>query len=150
MKKYLIVLAILSLTLINCEKDDICVEATTPNLIVVFKDFENQTAFKELSSLTYWINEKDSIVLNQTIDSIAFPVDLTQNNTQYIFKTSDLKDTLNLVYTRKDIFVSRSCGYKTIFEGLQNTSNSTNWIKDITINNTTIENETAAHITIFH
>jgi hypothetical protein len=150
MKKYLIVLAILSLTLINCEKDDICVEATTPNLIVVFKDFENQTDFKELSSLTYWINEKDSIVLNQTIDSIAFPVDLTQNNTQYIFKTSDLKDTLNLVYTRKDIFVSRSCGYKTIFEGLQNTSNSTNWIKDITINNTTIENETAAHITIFH
>ena len=50
----------------------------------------------------------------------------------------------------RDIFVSRSCGYKTIYEDFQLDNSTINWIKDISSNNTTIENETAAHISISH
>jgi len=46
MRKYLILLFILSLTLINCEKDDICIETTTPKLIVVFYNNEIPDAKK--------------------------------------------------------------------------------------------------------
>jgi len=150
MKKYSTLIILALILMLSCEKDDICVETTTPRVIILFNNFDEPENSKELSSLTFWVNENDSIVLNQTIDSLAFPIDLTQNSTQYIFKTNNIKDTINLEYNRKDIFVSRSCGYKTIFEEVQNKSNTFNWMKDITINQTTIENETAAHITILH
>ena len=150
MKKYSTLIILALILMLSCEKDDICVETTTPRVIILFNNFDEPENSKELSSLTFWVNENDSIVLNQTIDSLAFPIDLTQNSTQYIFKTNNIKDTINLEYNRKDIFVSRSCGYKTIFEELKNKSNTFNWMKDITINTTTIENETAAHITILH
>jgi len=150
MKKYSTLIILALILMLSCEKDDICVETTTPRVIILFNNFDEPENSKELSSLTFWVNENDSIVLNQTIDSLAFPIDLTQNSTQYIFKTNNIKDTINLEYNRKDIFVSRSCGYKTIFEEVQNKSNTFNWVKDITINQTTIENETAAHITILH
>ncbi|MFD0762387.1 DUF6452 family protein [Lutibacter aestuarii] len=150
MKKYSTLIILALILMLSCEKDDICVETTTPRVIILFNNFDEPENSKELSSLTFWVNENDSIVLNQTIDSLAFPIDLTQNSTQYIFKTNNIKDTINLEYNRKDIFVSRSCGYKTIFEEVQNKSNTFNWVKDITINQTTIENETATHITILH
>lgn len=150
MRKYLILLFILSFTLINCEKDDICVEATTPKLIVVFYNDSIPADKKKVDSLTVWADENGKIYENKLIDSIAIQLDLTQNSTLYQFKSGALIDTINFTYDRKDVFVSRSCGYKTIFENLQIESRSANWIKNDTIKNTTIYNETAIHLSIFH
>ena len=143
-------LFILSFTLINCEKDDICIEATTPKLIVVFYNDSIPADKKKVDSLTVWADEKGKIYENRSIDSIAIPLDLTQNSTLYKFKSGALIDTINFTYDRKDVFVSRSCGYKTIFENLQIEIRSANWIKNDTIKNTTIDNETAVHLSIFH
>ena len=63
--------------------------------------------------------------------------------------TGTFIDEISFNYNRNDIFVSRSCGYKTIFENLS-IQTSNNWIKDNLINNSTIENETSAHINIYH
>ncbi|WP_372769035.1 DUF6452 family protein [Lutibacter sp.] len=150
MKKYLILLFILSFTLINCEKDDICIEATTPKLIVIFYNDSIPADKKKVDSLTVWADENGKIYENKLIDSIVIPLNLTQNSTLYQFKSGALIDTINFTYDRKDVFVSRSCGYKTIFENLQIESRSANWIKNDTIKNTTINNETAVHLSIFH
>lgn len=150
MRKYLILLFILSFTLINCEKDDICIETTTPKLIVVFYNNEIPAEKKDVASLTVSADGKGNIYENKSLDSIAIPLDLSQNSTLYIFKSGALIDSVNFTYVRKDVFVSRSCGYKTIFENLKIESRSSNWIKNDTLKNTTIDNETAVHLTIFH
>ncbi len=150
MRKYLILLIILSFTLINCEKDDICIETTTPKLIIVFYNNDIPTTKKVVTLLTVSADEKGNIYENKSLDSIAIPLDLTQNNTLYKFKSGTIIDTINFTYERKDVFVSRSCGYKTIFENLKIESRSANWIKNDTIKNTTIDNETETHLSIFH
>lgn len=150
MRKYLILLFILCFSLINCEKDDICIETTTPKLIIVFYNDTIPTEKKEVTSLTVWADGKENVYGNESLDSIAIPLDLTQNSLLYKFKSDTIEDVLKFTYDRKDIFVSRSCGYKTIFENLQIESRSSNWIKNDTIKNTTIDNETTIHLTIFH
>ena len=150
MRKYLILLFILSFTLINCEKDDICIETTTPKLIVVFYDNAIPAEKKEVSVLTVWAEGQANLYDKKSTDSISIPLDLTQNRTTYIFDNKTIKDTIEFTYERKDVFVSRSCGYKTIFENLQIESRSANWIKNDTLKNTTIDNETAIHLSIFH
>lgn len=150
MRKYLILLVILSFTLINCEKDDICIETTTPKLIIVFYNNDIPATKKAVASLTVSADSLGNLYENQSIDSIAIPLDLTKNSTFYKFKSGSIIDSINFTYERKDVFVSRSCGFKTIFENLQIASRSANWIKNDTIKNSTIENETATHLTIYH
>ena len=150
MKKYITLIIVSIFTISSCEKDDICVESNTPSLIIRFYDNDLQTEIKQVIGLTVWADEKDSLYVNQALDSIVIPLDLTKDNTLYKFSTNSIEDEINFTYTRSDIFVSRSCGYKTIFENLQIDSNTDNWIKNININNSTIDNETTAHITIFH
>lgn len=150
MKKYFTIIILIFLTILSCEKDDICIDDTTPNLVILFHDNETQTDLKQISNLTVWAINNDSIYINESLDSIAAPLNLNQNTTTFILANNLVNDTITFSYNRIDIFVSRSCGYKTLFDNLQIDSNTTNWIKNISINNTLIENDTAAHITIFH
>ena len=150
MKKYITLLILLSFTLINCEKDDICVEPITPKLIIVFYSDSIPANNKKVDSLTVWAEDNVNVYENKFVDSIAIPLDIIQNSTIYQLKSGTKIDTLNFTYDRKDVFVSRSCGYKTIFENFQIESRTANWIKNDTIKNSTIDNETAAHLTIFH
>ncbi len=150
MKKTLIIFILLIASFLSCEKDDICIDATTPNLIILFYNDTARTALKKIPYLTVWSENKDSIYKRMSLDSISIPLDLTKDNTVYKFSDSTIVDKINFSYTRKDVFVSRSCGYKTIFENLTIASDSINWIKEIKIINPTIDNETAAHIAIYH
>ncbi|MDF1518532.1 MAG: DUF6452 family protein [Lutibacter sp.] len=150
MRKYLILLFILSFTFINCEKDDICIETTTPKLIIVFYNDTIPDTKKAVTSLTVSADSLGNIYENQSLDSIAIPLDLTKNSTLYKFKSGTITDSINFTYDKRDVFVSRSCGYKTIFENLQIESRTANWIKNDTLKNTTIDNETATHLNIFH
>lgn len=150
MKKYITILLVSFVAILSCEKDDICLEETTPNLIIRFYDNDLQTEFKQVSGLTVWADGMDTIYLNQTLDSIVIPLDLTKDNTLYKFSANEIEDEINFTYSRNDIYVSRSCGYKTIFENIQIDSNTSNWIQNISINNSIIDNETSAHISIFH
>ena len=152
MKKYSTLIVLSIFTFFSCEKDDICIETTTPSLVIRFYNNDIQTQLKQIQLDSVWeINlygiEKYKDI---SIDSIAIPLDLNKNETTYILENNSVKDTIKFNYNRSDIFVSRSCGYKTIFEGLQIESTTSNWIKNISINNTIIENDTTAHISIFH
>ena len=99
---------------------------------------------------------------------MALPLKINENLTKYkfIFNTKAenpsliAEDDLTINYTRKDEFVSRACGFKTLFE--MNASNqnqvilnenpgitSGNWIKDIQIIQPKIYSENETHIKIF-
>ena len=76
MKKYF-TLIVLSLTLVlSCEKDDICLENTTPNLILKFYDFEKDTIVKKV--LIDSIKAIDNAIIEgytkKTLDSILIPL----------------------------------------------------------------------------
>lgn len=152
MKKYILVLLSSFILVLSCEKDDICIEDTTPNLILKFVDFDNDTIVKQITI--------DSIkALNATIiesfndaerDSISIPLNFNENTTTYEISANGTSDTIVFNYHRNDVFISRSCGYITIFEDLEIERTTNHWIKGFTINYTTIDNDTISHISIFH
>jgi hypothetical protein len=158
MKKNIIYIFLIALVFNACEKDDICLLPTTPKLILRFYDNADNTKFKSVPNLSIIAASKtDSLYTNQNLDSIAIPLNVNGTQTIYKLKTSstgNLADnkynTLTLNYTTEEIFVSRSCGFKTIFKNVTITSDN-GWFQSFTPNTiTTIENENNAHIKIFH
>lgn len=158
MKKNIIYIFLIALVFNACEKDDICLLPTTPKLILRFYDNADNTKFKSVANLSIIAASKtDSLHTNQNVDSIAIPLNVNGTQTIYKLKTSstgNLADnkynTLTLNYTTEEIFVSRSCGFKTIFKNVTITSDN-GWFQSFTPNTiTTIENENNAHIKIFH
>ena len=136
-------------TILSCEKDDICIDATTPNLIIRFYDNTDKTVLKSVPSLYVWAVDKDSTQINVSVDTLVIPLNTMQDLSNYKFSSNSIIDDITLTYTRNDEFVSRSCGYKTIFDNLSITTTS-NWILDSEIINSTVNNETSAHLYIYH
>lgn len=152
MKRYITLLVLAFVLIISCEKDDICLENTTPNLMLKFYDFENDTLVKTIKIDSIRVLNK-ALISNytaQSFDSILIPLDVNQYATSYQITSGNLTDTIYFSYDRNDIFVSRSCGYKTNFENLTIDSTTNNWIKAYNINTTIIDNDTTAHINIYH
>ena len=149
MKKYSIVLSLIILLTNGCEKDDFCIEEVTPNLILRFYDVTNPSNTLAADGLTIWPEGRDSIVVNQTLDSIAIPLDVNNEQTIYNFSSGAAIDQITIYYTVNEIFVSRSCGYKAEFSNLLAIPTNS-WIEYIEQLTTTFENESAAHIQIYH
>ena len=140
------------MAIFSCEKDDICIESTTPNLKIKFFNNEDREASKTLNIKFLWTENKDSIseFSNKAVDSLLLPMNLMENHTTFIIENDIGIDTIKIDYDRKDVFVSRSCGYKVIYESMNVSKLTSNWIKALEINNSTIENENDTHIHIFH
>lgn len=161
MNKRFLILIIFTLALISgCEKDDICLSPTTPKLILRFYDNANQTTLKSAARLSIWADGKDTIsnYKSVSLDSVAIPLNVNTSQTVYHLKTNsvdgnianNVTSTLTINYTTIEEYVSRSCGFKTIFNNVTITSNN-GWIQSfIPTSITTINNETSAHVKIFH
>jgi len=160
--KKLLLIVLLFLSFLACEKDDICIDPVTPNLIMRLYDITDGTSVKSVANLQIKNIDIDSL-FNENItaaDSITIPLNINQDSTTYVFTINsndvDLinSDTLKISYTREAIFVSRSCGFKTIFKNvtLNLTSDTNNWIQSVIFIDpkNTIENETKAHVKILH
>ncbi len=156
MKKYFFIIIILTAVITSCERDDICIDDTTPNLIVRFYDKDNPTEFKSVSNLSVKVTSIENDSLNFSADSIAIPLKVTDNSIQYVLTANStngaelIRDTLSLNYMREEVFVGRSCGFKMTFNDLNITDRTSNWIQDFEIVNNTINSETEAHVKIFH
>lgn len=180
-KLFILFIALIS---ISCERDDICAEATptTPRLIIRFYDINNPETLKQVRQLVVdglnIINAPNSdspIVARTDTDSINLPLQFREENedttTRFRLKlNSDFdnnddstinsnSDVITVKYTPEFIYVSRACGYKSIFnlddavpffrdgepQGDANT-----WIRSFEIVNQTIDNENEAHNKIYH
>jgi len=164
--KKLIALLLLFTVLYNCERDDICPEstATTPKLIIRFYDITEQTETKNVLALQ--IQGVDSEKIYQSAvstDSVALPLKTYENITSFKMhknyvddgngNISGNEDIINIQYSPEEVYVSRACGYKTIFnfDELIVVDDGDNWIELIQIEYPlTVDNETEAHVKIFH
>ncbi len=159
MTKNILYILFLAALIAACEKDDICLSPTTPNLILRFYDSENPSSFKNVEHLSVWAEGKDTINVytNVTSDSIAIPLLTGASQTIYNFKTSttgNIADNrynqLTINYTTETIFVSRSCGLKANFNSVTIASDN-QWFQSVSPNTLpTIDLETSAHVKIYH
>jgi hypothetical protein len=167
LKKFIsLIIIILIIFLSSCEKDDICIEETTPHLIIRFYDIKNPDQFKVVTNLRVEIEGIEGVYENETItrftDSISIPIKVTEDLTRFKLildgndsdDTNDNEDIFDLSYAREDNYVSRSCGYKTIFFDANTSldSDSDNWIISLeTVKSPQdILNQQSAHVKIFH
>lgn len=158
MKKYVYLLAVFSF-LFSCEKDDICIDETTPHLIIRFYDKIEVTKVLEVVNLKVEVVDSlDNIIqiTSGSLDSITLPLNVDLNYTKiYLTKnatetSAGIEDSFILNYTKDEVYVSRSCGFKTIYDDASKSEVSTNWIENISIDSEKIDNEHQAHIKIFH
>lgn len=169
---------VLAVCFFGCEKDDICAGTTptTSRLMIEFYDFNNPAILKSVTNLTAFGNDNaNGVVFNEALPvtdstryfrtgtSVALPLDVSQNSTKYklkIFSQSDNpavfnEDVIKIDYETEQIYVSRACGYKTVFyldNVLRNpgTTNDPNeWIRNITFDPITIDNENDIHVKIY-
>lgn len=180
MKNYLnsFLLLLSVLTIFSCEKDDICAAATatTPKFIIRLNDIASQEDTKNVTDLrvTGFDDNNEPVEISNlnvvTTDSINLPLRTDTNTTRFTFHknyaidtngtpddTSDdielgNPDIVTVNYEREDVFVSRACGFKTIFNILSFSveNDGDNWIINSEIINATVENEITAHVKIFH
>jgi len=161
----------------SCERDDICPESTptTPSLIISTFDVNEQDSKKNVFGLRIQGVGIDEVLTSYNVvtnDSLVLPLDTTTNISQYKLHsnyTYDDNDTpedmsddiiggnqdiIIITYTREEVYVSRACGYKTIFNDVEVVieDDGDNWIQLIqSINNPqSVEDERAAHFNLFH
>lgn len=176
--KFLAILfGIMTLFSLGCEPDDICPESTptTPNVIIRFYDVLIQENKKNVFGLriqgvgndnpltNYNVVTTDSIMLPLKTDAISTSFSLHK---EYTYDNNDTpddtgddiiggnEDVITINYTTEQVYVSRACGYKTIFKNVTLTivSDSENWIqsKESLNDNQSVEDETSAHFKLFH
>jgi len=157
MKKYYLLLTLIALLVSSCEKDDFCIEPITPNMVIRFYNATNITQTKSVEDLSVTPEGFDELYSNANLDSILIPLDVTSNQIIYNLSSESNIDIITINYDVEEVFVSRSCGFKAIFNNVSVTSDVSNdWIIGLTetLENTitipTIDNETAAHVKIFH
>ncbi|WP_293894351.1 DUF6452 family protein [Flavobacterium sp.] len=162
--KKILALLIITISLSSCEKDDICTDDTTPRLILEFYDISNPSVLKPVINVLVTGEGQTALGTFNNVSKIKLPLDITHDTTKYslISNSTSLtdadEDVLQFNYTRQNVFVSRACGYKTIFElnaspnGVIKTDATPAdgfWIQDINILTTNIDNENETHIKIY-
>ena len=114
----------------------------------------------EVSDATILFNENsNSVALPLIIDTAGVVTTarfILENDTNLRLDddatTSSNIDVLEISYIPLFEYVSRACGYKSIFTNLDIDldTDANNWISDIDIEETIIENENTVHVRIFH
>ena len=167
-QNFLLILFVLIL-FTNCEKDDICVDGNPSLLVIRFYDINNQIKFKPVTKLRVKGLGNDFPLStfadrSSAIDSIGIPLKVDEDKTAFLFvinsADADNKekneigntDTLTFTYKRTEKFVSRACGFIISYNNLTYAlaDDSEQWIKEVEIINTTINNQGVAHVKIFH
>ena len=161
MKKNILFLVLLTSIFAACEKDDFCIQnPVTSRLIIDFYDDTNRETLKNVQRFSIIAEGKtDSLFVNTTSNSIAIPLNSLTQETRYTLKKNDENGaevddkiaTFTIQYDTEEEFVSRSCGFKVIFNNVAFSSDTNGWITDFTP--TTIINlddQSTAHVQIFH
>lgn len=175
MKKFqnIFVALLIAVSFFGCEKDDICASTTptTPRLIIEFYDFSNSSVLKSVTNLkAQAVGKPQAIIFDETAGDparfrftgtkISLPLDIAQETISYtLINNSDStnplvynEDVVTFNYARREIYVSRACGYKTNFV-LDNITEAGSpdeqWIRDITIETPNVDNEADVHVKIF-
>lgn len=176
MRQLFLLLLVFSFSFSSCEKDDICDAntPTTPRMVIKFYDINNPTVQKNVSNLKVVGEEmKDGIVFNPTAtgdfkywtsgNTISIPLKTNATTTTFSFTLNANNaalintDIIKFNYSTNQIYVSRACGLKTLFEidpktPFEHTDNATadqKWMRFVSLQKTNIINENETHLYIF-
>jgi hypothetical protein len=174
-----ILIIIVTVSNISCEPDDICPEdiSTTPRLILEFFDVSNQENNKNVPNLRVQGLGNSSPVLGfeggSTENKVELPLKTDDSATSFSFirdfainnngtpdDTSDdfvtgNEDVITVNYIAENVYVSRACGYKTIYRAVNVEFDDTDldrWIVlvEAVNDNQSIEDETTTHFKFYH
>lgn len=178
MKKIFAVLFIILFSFPSCEKDDICDSSTstTPRLVIEFYDSTNPSELKTVTNLKV-IGEgmTDGVVFDSSLSddsqylsndsTIYLPLNPDSDTATYQFilnfgstTTSIINtDQITFDYTRNNVYVSRACGYKTLYTFSTATppthtavpATNAKWIQYIVVQKTSINDENETHVKIY-
>lgn len=154
MKKIIVLIFLAIIVFSSCEKDDFCVQnPVTPNLVLEFYDANNRETLKNFSALTVWsesAEKNDTLFNNITRNKLEIPLNQFTTETVYNFSQNDVVNQFTIKYSTEDVYVSRSCGFRVIFNDVSFESDNT-WISSFTPQTlTTIDNQNETHVQIFH
>ena len=156
----------------SCEKDDICSGDTvvTPSLIITFYNADNRDIPRS-GNIDYWMEDESKVKLrSNSVDSIAIPLRTDAETARWGFALRTIAplggenyntDYIDFNYLRNEIYVSRACGYKSVFylnqdsqipaAVLSDTIPADNlWIKDIEIVQDSVIDENSTHVKIYY
>ncbi|WP_431136634.1 DUF6452 family protein [Psychroserpens mesophilus] len=160
-----------AISTISCERDDICPEdvPTTPRLIVEFYDLLDQETIKNVPNLRVQGVDNDNPLSSfsgtSDVNKVELPLKTDENSTQFRFikdyaidddgNVTGNEDIITINYIPENIYVSRACGYKTIYKAVSiqfDTDDMNPWIAlaQPLNDNQSIEDETTTHFKFFH
>lgn len=146
---YLLILV----SVVCCEPDDLCAEsiADTPDLVIRFYDADQPDQLKPIPSLTATGQDLETSLVFQETDSIALPLRVNNNQTNFVLSKDEVEDVLEAQYTTSDHYISRGCGFKTLFsvENLQ-IKEPYNWIQSVELITSEVVHDSLAHVKIYH
>ncbi len=178
MKKILSLLFVVIVTSSSCEKDDICDAntPTTPRLVIDFYNSSDASVKKNVTNLKV-IGEgmTDGIIFNEGAtgeaqylangNTVSIPLKTDANSATFDFILNSGNSNPTLIdtdkvtfnYTREDVFVSRACGFKTLFTFVPNNPiihvavpvTKNKWMQFIIIEKSNIDNENETHIKVY-
>lgn len=178
-KYYHILIALISVSLLTCERDDLCDEdtPTTPRMIIEFRDVAIPENTKNVIDIRVEDPDDSTRFLTAYNGSVSalemiIPLKTDVDETKYVVykdyniddngtpedDTDDFQtgnpDTLTITYEREDIYVSRACSFKTTYKNITVTiePDGDNWMlfQIPTNDNQTIINEDETHWNIRH
>lgn len=178
MKKIVLLVLAVAFSFSSCEKDDICDAntPTTPRLVLSFYDINNPSTLQNVTKLKV-VGEgmEEGIIFNPDAtgeaqyltsgNTISIPLKTDANTTTYSFTYNSgnsnpalvFVDKVTINYSHNEVYVSRACGYKTLFtlsptDAIVHTakpSTAETWMQYISVEKTNIENENETHLKIF-
>lgn len=162
--KQLFLLIFITVFLSGCEKDDICDvnTPTTPKVVIEFYDSANPTTLINVTNLGVIAPGFTNGFGFTATSKIKVPLKTFEDSTVLYFiengslapTSDDNSDSVTFNYSRKTEYVSRACGYKTLFtlnstNPITVTPDSDNWIQSVVVSQPNIENENETHIKIY-
>lgn len=141
-----IILSTLCLLMISCEKDDICagLDTTTPSVNITFYNVLRTHEEKAVEILECYTedNPLKKVFYNQS--SIQLPLKVSESQTAWILVNKQVinsdtitigLDTLKFDYRVESEYISKACGYRSVFKHVKTQLNSNsssitpgNWI----------------------
>ncbi|MDO6597502.1 DUF6452 family protein [Oceanihabitans sp. 2_MG-2023] len=177
LKIILIPVLILFTIFLSCERDDLCSDdtSTTAHLYMQFYNSANTENLKNVLNFRAQGVDNDAVLSDYdvvTANSVYLPLKTTETSTQFKLHndysindngtpdddTDDYvdgnEDIITIHYVTKLEYVSKACGYKTVFENVTISieDDGDKWIDYIlsTTDNEPISNEDEAHFNLFH
>lgn len=149
--KYIIIVSLFFIPFFYSCDEKTCDEKTDALLQIGFyKNSNNKVILTSIDSLTiYGINVADSNLYDKkNISTIFLPLNQNNDICSFVFNSNDTLDTLTFHYSHDIRFISKECGFASVFN-INNIDFTKNKLDSIYIVNRNIDNEYEENLRIY-